>query len=115
MNTNAIAGTRRPCFIEEDDDRASLADMEAGFPTSHHHHQNHVFYSRPLYYLWQSSFKSLPTTSFTSFFSCSSSFLPRFGTERFYDARFKEHHPHFLEACFLCKKPLTDNKDIFMY
>ncbi|KAJ6327214.1 hypothetical protein OIU78_014152 [Salix suchowensis] len=23
--------------------------------------------------------------------------------------------PHFLEACFLCKKPLGDNRDIFMY
>ncbi|PKA59190.1 hypothetical protein AXF42_Ash001283 [Apostasia shenzhenica] len=25
-----------------------------------------------------------------------------------------EHH-HFLDSCFLCKKPLADNLDIFMY
>ncbi|EXC26747.1 hypothetical protein L484_023363 [Morus notabilis] len=112
---DAIAGTRRPCFIEEDDGLASLADMEAGFSGSHHHHQNHAFYSRPLYYSRRSSFRSLPTTSFPSFSSSSSSFSPRSGGARFYDARFEEHLPHFLEACFLCKKPLADNKDIFMY
>ncbi|CAL0313686.1 unnamed protein product [Lupinus luteus] len=39
---------------------------------------------------------------------------PRSGT-RFYDARFEDHQPHFLQACFLCKKPLGDNSDIFMY
>ncbi|XP_059299205.1 FCS-Like Zinc finger 1-like [Lycium ferocissimum] len=36
-------------------------------------------------------------------------------TRRLYDARFKEKQPHFLEACFLCKKPLGHNRDIFMY
>ncbi|KAK9274355.1 hypothetical protein L1049_019169 [Liquidambar formosana] len=25
------------------------------------------------------------------------------------------HQPHFLQACFLCRKPLGCNKDIFMY
>ncbi|KAJ9680470.1 hypothetical protein PVL29_019720 [Vitis rotundifolia] len=25
------------------------------------------------------------------------------------------HQPHFLEACFLCHKPLGNNTDIFMY
>ncbi|KAE9597406.1 hypothetical protein Lal_00029977 [Lupinus albus] len=39
---------------------------------------------------------------------------PRSGI-RFYDPRFEDHHPHFLQACFLCKKPLGDNSDIFMY
>ncbi|OIW20161.1 hypothetical protein TanjilG_02963 [Lupinus angustifolius] len=39
---------------------------------------------------------------------------PRSG-RRFYDARFEDHQPHFLQACFLCKKPLGDNSDIFMY
>ncbi|RVW40623.1 hypothetical protein CK203_079171 [Vitis vinifera] len=24
-------------------------------------------------------------------------------------------NPHFLEACFLCNKPLGDNRDIYMY
>ncbi|KAL5551252.1 hypothetical protein UlMin_001428 [Ulmus minor] len=46
----------------------------------------------------------------SSSFSSSS---PRSG--RFYDARFEEPQPHFLEACFRCKKPLSENRDIFMY
>ncbi|KAM3685609.1 hypothetical protein ACJW30_11G128800 [Castanea mollissima] len=25
------------------------------------------------------------------------------------------NEPHFLEACFLCRKPLASNSDIFMY
>lgn len=56
-----------------------------------------------------SSFSS-PVSSSTS----SSVFSPRSG--RFFDARFEESHsPHFLEACFLCRKPLGGNRDIFMY
>jgi len=31
------------------------------------------------------------------------------GSEDFYD------EPHFLQACYLCRKPLGQNKDIFMY
>ncbi|XP_019463139.1 PREDICTED: uncharacterized protein LOC109362020 [Lupinus angustifolius] len=31
----------------------------------------------------------------------------------FYYAENEE--PHFLEACFLCRKPLGQNNDIFMY
>ncbi|EXC03126.1 hypothetical protein L484_008458 [Morus notabilis] len=92
---DGIAGTKRPRFIEEDDGLASLADMEAAFSGSHHHHQNHTFYSQPLYYSRQSSFRSLPTTPFASL-SSSSSFLPRSGGTRFYDTRFEGHQPHFL-------------------
>ncbi|XP_076881079.1 FCS-Like Zinc finger 2-like [Bidens hawaiensis] len=29
--------------------------------------------------------------------------------------RFEEQQPHFLDACFLCKKQLGHNRDIFMY
>ncbi|KAF4404266.1 hypothetical protein G4B88_014722 [Cannabis sativa] len=96
-----ISNSKRPCFIEEDDGLASLADMEAGFSGNHH-----PFYSRPLCSSRKSSFRSLSMPS-------SSSFSPRSG--RFYDARFEEPQPHFLEACFLCKKHLGDNRDIFMY
>ncbi|KAE8690271.1 hypothetical protein F3Y22_tig00110904pilonHSYRG00305 [Hibiscus syriacus] len=28
---------------------------------------------------------------------------------------FEDRQPHFLDACFLCKKTLRGNKDIFMY
>ncbi|XP_048438472.1 uncharacterized protein LOC103940099 [Pyrus x bretschneideri] len=99
---------RRPCFIDEDDGLASLADMEAGFSGS-----NHPFYSRPMCFARRSgSFRNVSPAMAS--FSSSSSFSPRSG--RFCDARFEEHHqPHFLDACFLCKKPLGDNRDIFMY
>ncbi|XP_028777976.1 FCS-Like Zinc finger 3 [Neltuma alba] len=35
----------------------------------------------------------------------------------FYYGGFEDHYdePHFLEACFLCRKPLGFNRDIFMY
>lgn len=100
--------TRRPYFIEDDDGLASLADMEAGFSgNNHHHHHNHPFFSRPLCYA--GSHRRGSMRSLSSF-----SGSPRSG--RFYDGgRFEEYQPHFLHACFLCKKPLGDNKDIFMY
>ncbi|KAL1829997.1 hypothetical protein DCAR_0209393 [Daucus carota subsp. sativus] len=102
---------RRPCFIEEDDGLASLADMEAGFSGSNNqnnaqinHNQHNHFISRPVYYSRKASLRKMSFSSNTS---------PRFG--RLYDARFEEQQPHFLDSCFLCKKPLGDNKDIFMY
>ncbi|KAE8678488.1 poly(U)-specific endoribonuclease-B-like [Hibiscus syriacus] len=88
----------RPCFIEEDDGLASLADMEAGYSGTHYHGFNqNGFFSR------RTSLRNLTSSS-----SCS-----RF--VRFYDGRFEDHQPHFLDACFLCKNPLGANRDIFMY
>ncbi|WCJ20747.1 hypothetical protein M5689_002961 [Euphorbia peplus] len=98
MESVSVSGSRRACFIEEDDGLASLAGMEAGFSGNH---INHPFLSRSR----KGSFRNLSLSS------------PR--SARFYDARFEDHHhhhlPHFLESCFLCKKQLGDNKDIFMY
>lgn len=99
--------TRRHCFIEEDDGLASLADMEAGFSGN----SNYPLVSRPLYYNTiqrRSSLRSLssPSSGFVSSPRSANSTL------RFYE---EPHHPHFLEACFLCKKPLGGNRDIFMY
>lgn len=102
---------RRPCFIEEDDGLASIADMEAGFSGNqnpNHHHHNH-FLSRPLYYTALTRKDSLRNLSLSS----SSVSSPRSG--RYFNRRFEEHQPHFLDACFLCKKSLGDNEDIFMY
>ncbi|XP_004300295.1 PREDICTED: uncharacterized protein LOC101301109 [Fragaria vesca subsp. vesca] len=96
---DSVSSARRPCFIEEDDGLASLADMEAGFSGTQ---LQHPFFSRPMCY-----------TRKMGSFGSNSSLSPRSG--RFWDARFEEHQPHFLEACFLCKKPLGDNRDIFMY
>ncbi|KAL9350391.1 hypothetical protein Peur_057646 [Populus x canadensis] len=90
--------SKRPCFIEEDDGLASLADMGGGFSGNHH-----PFFSRSLCYARRCSFRNL------------SSLVPSPRSARFCDARYDDHQPHFLEACFLCKKPLGDNRDIFMY
>ncbi|CAK7356234.1 unnamed protein product [Dovyalis caffra] len=93
-----FSSSRRPCFIEEDDGLASLADMEAGFSGNHR-----PFFSRSLCYARRGSFKNL------------SSLVSSPRSARFCDSRYEDHQPHFLEACFLCKKPLGDNRDIFMY
>ncbi|GMH09270.1 hypothetical protein Nepgr_011111 [Nepenthes gracilis] len=109
MDSSAV---RRPCFIEGDDGLASLAEMEAGLSeTSHHHTQNHPFFSRASYYSAKPKRRSsLRNLSLQSPIDSS----PRLGSA-WYDARYEGHRPHFLEVCFLCKKPLGDNRDIFMY
>ncbi|XAR70583.1 hypothetical protein NMG60_11027486 [Bertholletia excelsa] len=88
---------RSPCFVEEDDGLASLADMEAGFSGN--------LPSKPLYHTALQR-----RSSVRNLYSVGS---PRSG--RFYDGKFEEHQAHFLDACFLCQKPLGQNKDIFMY
>ncbi|KAH0750893.1 hypothetical protein KY290_030125 [Solanum tuberosum] len=59
-------------------------------------------------------------SSLTSLSSSSSMSSPRFaGGRKYYDTtRFQQQQqqqPHFLDACFLCNKPLGYNRDIFMY
>ncbi|GLT49088.1 hypothetical protein SLA2020_226690 [Shorea laevis] len=93
--------SRRPCFIEEDDGLASLADMEAGFSGNSHS----AFFSRPIRYRRSNSLRNL-AASVPS---------PRSVSVRFDDSRCGDHPPYFLDSCFRCNKPLADNKDIFMY
>ncbi|KAJ6963032.1 FCS-Like Zinc finger 1-like [Populus alba x Populus x berolinensis] len=93
-----FSSSRRPCFNEEDDGLASLADIEAGSSGNHH-----PFFSRSLCYARRGSFRNL------------SSLVSSPRSARYCDSRYEDHLPHFLEACFLCKKPLGDNRDIFMY
>ncbi|XWS38678.1 hypothetical protein CRYUN_Cryun19dG0151600 [Craigia yunnanensis] len=105
---NSSGPSRRACFIEEDYGLASLADMEAGYSGSHYQtHNQNGFFSRPFCYSRRSSLWNLSSSSSSSVSS------PR--SARFYDARCEDHQPHFLDACFLCKKPLGGNRDIFMY
>ncbi|MEI4889630.1 hypothetical protein, partial [Klebsiella pneumoniae] len=78
---------RRPCFIEEDDGLASIADMEAGFSGNqnpNHHYHNH-FLSRPLYYTSLTRKGRLRNLSSSS----SSVSYPRSG--RYFNRRFEEH------------------------
>ncbi|KAF5729662.1 hypothetical protein HS088_TW20G00026 [Tripterygium wilfordii] len=99
---DSCSGTRKTCFIEEDDGLASLADVETGYSGK----TQRPFFSRSICYSRSSSLRNLtPVSSTVS--------SPR--SVRFYDARFEDNQPHFLEACFLCKKPLGGNRDIFMY
>ncbi|KAI4315175.1 hypothetical protein L6164_028016 [Bauhinia variegata] len=93
---DSTATIKRPCFLEDDDGLDSLADMDAGHSGHNHYPYQHGYVTSN-----RTSFKNLAV------------FSPRSG--RFYDARFEDHLPHFLEACFLCKKPLGENRDIFMY
>ncbi|OIW10864.1 hypothetical protein TanjilG_27810 [Lupinus angustifolius] len=94
------SSSKRHCFLEEDDGLASLADTnDVGYYRHHPYNFQHGFVSRTLGYAY-------PTYQTRS---------ARFYDARFYDARFEDHIPHFLEACFLCKKPLGNNRDIFMY
>ncbi|KAK8599759.1 hypothetical protein V6N13_060418 [Hibiscus sabdariffa] len=95
--------SRRHCFKEEDQGLASLAVMEAGYSGIQYQTQNqNGFFQRPFCYSRRTSLRNLSYSSSSS--SCSS---PRFEDQI--------HQPHFLDACFLCKKPLGGNKDIFMY
>ncbi|KAK8488631.1 hypothetical protein V6N13_097631 [Hibiscus sabdariffa] len=102
--------SRRPCFIEEDEGLASLSDMEAGFSGTHYHGFNRDgFFSRPLScYSRRTCLRNL-----TSSPHCSSVSFPR--SAGFFHGGFEDHQPHFLDACFLCKRPLGVNRDIFMY
>ncbi|CAN4097811.1 unnamed protein product [Withania somnifera] len=91
---------RQACFLDQNNGLASLAETETWFSTNY----NNSLISR------SSSLKNLCSSST----SCSS---PRIfpGGRRYYDTRFEQQQPHFLEFCFLCNKPLGHNRDIFMY
>ncbi|RVW66993.1 hypothetical protein CK203_065124 [Vitis vinifera] len=57
-----------------------------------------------------------PPASPSSFtMAASSSSSPRSGLLYYAGCEEYPHQPHFLEACFLCQKPLGNNADIFMY
>ncbi|WVZ18986.1 hypothetical protein V8G54_006308 [Vigna mungo] len=92
--------SKRHCFSEEDGWISSTNHGYYGHNYSHHN--QHGFVSRTL------SFGTSYNRDFRSPFILS----PGFG--RFYDAIFEDHQPYFLQACFLCKRPLGD-RDIFMY
>ncbi|KAL3497655.1 hypothetical protein ACH5RR_040387 [Cinchona calisaya] len=110
---------KKRCFIKEkeDDGLASFAvDMEAGF-SGNNTNQNYYpsLVSRPLYYYKNTlqrrgSLRNI--SSFSSAFCVSSPRSVGNSTMRFYE---EPPQAHFLDACFLCKKHLGQNRDIFMY
>ncbi|WJX94845.1 hypothetical protein P8452_76221 [Trifolium repens] len=96
------SSTPKPCYIEQDNGLASLKDIDIVG------HRANNFVTKSMITMGYSN-----TTSFNNLSLLSS---PRSRTTgRFYDTRFEDHQPHFLEACSLCNKSLGDNKDIFMY
>ncbi|XP_009617661.1 FCS-Like Zinc finger 1-like [Nicotiana tabacum] len=123
---------RRPCFIEEDDGLVSLAETEAGFSginnnqinLNNKNYNQYPLISRPLYYTVSprrrnssrniSSFSSSSSSSSSNSMSSPRSVVTSAG--KYYDGRFDEpQQQYFLDACFLCKKRLAVNCDIFMY
>ncbi|CAN8245769.1 unnamed protein product [Cochlearia groenlandica] len=105
---------RKAYFIEEEEEDdslgSSLSEMEAGFSGNKGNSQNGVVSSR-FFYNKTNSVRN--TNSYYHQYSVSS---PRSVVSgRFHDFRFDNQQPHFLDSCFLCKKPLGDNRDIFMY
>lgn len=111
----STATTRRANhFIEENYGLASIAaaastEMEAVGSSGNH------FLSRPLcsYSVSPRNRTNTNTTLRNLSFSSVSVSSPR--SARFYDSRFEEHMPHFLDSCSFCNKPIGDNRDIFMY
>nr|GMD97297.1 FCS-Like Zinc finger 2-like [Ipomoea batatas] len=101
MDSGTGTARRRSCFFEDDEGLASIVpDMEAGV-SGNHHQSNSLVSTGPVYSQRRSSLRNL------------SSAAAVIG-----DGRFEESHcpqqSHFLDSCFLCRKPL-DNRDIFMY
>ncbi|XP_009801353.1 FCS-Like Zinc finger 2-like [Nicotiana tabacum] len=105
---------RSPFFFDKNDGLASLAIIEAEISENNHRNHNPLI-SRPLYYTSLQRKSSLRNLSSISSSSSSMSSPKLAGGRRFCETRFEEQQPHFLEACFLCKKQLGSNKDIFMY
>ncbi|KAK8508689.1 hypothetical protein V6N13_116200 [Hibiscus sabdariffa] len=92
--------SRRNSFVKEDQGLASLPVMEVGYSDTHN--QNELPQG-PLRYTRSISLRNIPSYSFSP---CSSPISARFEVY---------NQPSFLDACFLCKKPLGANEDIFMY
>ncbi|CAH8381125.1 unnamed protein product [Eruca vesicaria subsp. sativa] len=103
------SSTRKPYFIEEEDDGlVSLAEMEAGVATPFSCYKNiNQYHPQSYYYNYHQYSVSSPRSVVAS--------------GKFHDFRFDNSYlgqqsaPHFLDSCFLCKKRLGNNKDIFMY
>ncbi|XP_009128930.2 FCS-Like Zinc finger 1 [Brassica rapa] len=119
---NMEVSERKPYFIEEEDKLASsLSEMEAGCSGNKVNSQNGIVPS-PFSYVGMNSFSKNTNSYYNNYnhpsyyhhqYSVSS---PRSAVSgRFHDFRFDNRQPHFLDSCFLCQKPLGDNRDIYMY
>ncbi|KAG6577647.1 Protein MARD1 [Cucurbita argyrosperma subsp. argyrosperma] len=88
MDSSNLTNARNPCFLhDDDDDVVGLSPLPADREPVI---TAHPFFSR--------SFRSL--------------YLASAGSR---SSRFDDPQPHFLDSCFLCRKRLGNNTDIFMY
>lgn len=99
--------TRKPYFIEEEDD--GLASLEAGVSTPSCYNNSNSLkmnqYNPPQSYYYHHHHH----------YSVSSPRSGKYHDFRFDNSCYGQPLPHFLDSCFLCKKRLGDNRDIFMY
>ncbi|XP_010481379.1 PREDICTED: uncharacterized protein LOC104760190 [Camelina sativa] len=120
-----VSSSRKPYFIEEEEDvdntsslASSLSEMEAGV-SGNINNQNGVVSGRFSYGRLNSlrnHNNNYPQGYCYNHYNQYAVSSPRFVVSgRFHDFSFDNQQPHFLDACFLCKKPLGDNRDIYMY
>ncbi|KAF8117159.1 hypothetical protein N665_0012s0163 [Sinapis alba] len=109
---------RNPCFIEEEEEdelASSLSEMEAGFSGNSGNPRNAVVPTH-FSYVRMNSFSKNTNSYYNNNYPPPSYYNHQYSVSgRFHDLRFDNQQPHFLDSCFLCKKPLGDNRDIFMY
>lgn len=67
-------------------------------------------FSSPQFHVLQSNHSFKPSAPLILFFS-----TMRTGMFSYTTYEDQQIEPHFLDACFLCRKPLGNNSDIFMY
>ncbi|KAL0792957.1 hypothetical protein Bca101_064334 [Brassica carinata] len=104
---------RNPYFIEEEDELASsLSEMEAGFSGKSGNPRNGIV-SSDFSYVRMNSFSKNTNSYYNNYHH--PSYYHRSVSGRSHDLRFDNQLPHYLDSCFLCKKPLGDNRDIYMY
>ncbi|CAA2955679.1 uncharacterized protein LOC111385692 [Olea europaea var. sylvestris] len=102
MDSAATTSSRRkPCLMDGDYGPDYVAEMVPGSSVNSHR-QNYSLNSSVFYCNSMQRMRKLSAT-------------PRSVRGMFFIDGFEEHNPHFLDACFLCKQPLSSNKDIFMY
>ncbi|KAL2901606.1 Protein MARD1 [Bienertia sinuspersici] len=102
-----VSSMRRPCFRAEDDGLASIAGFSGN--------NNNIINNHGVMMRRRNSLRNISSLS-SPLQSSSSVCSPR--STRLFEpsSRFEDvHSSHFLESCFLCKKPLGGNRDIFMY
>ncbi|XP_074317636.1 FCS-Like Zinc finger 2-like [Silene latifolia] len=114
--TTTITTIKRPCFIEESNGLASIAQNNNIINNNNKNNGYFVDYENHMMRRRNSlrNITSLSTNCSSSTTTTTSVYSPR--STRILDPRFEDFNsPYFLDSCSLCHKPLGGNRDIFMY